>query len=94
MNGSPRSNVRLHIERLVLDGVPLRAGQSAKLRAAVEAELTRLLSAGSLAAGLAGGGAVPTIRTRDVSLADAGTPVEPSVLGERIARSVYGGIGQ
>ena len=32
-------NVNLHIERLVLDGIPLGPGQRPQLRAAVEAEV-------------------------------------------------------
>ncbi len=37
-------NINLHIERLILDGLPVEARDSALVRAAVESELSRLLS--------------------------------------------------
>ncbi len=37
-------NINLHIERLILDGLPVEARDSALVQAAVEAELGRLLS--------------------------------------------------
>lgn len=36
-------SVRIHIDRLVLDGFPVTAGQAKQLQAAVEHELSRLL---------------------------------------------------
>ena len=41
-------NIRLHIERLILDGLPVNSVQSPQVKAAVEAELTRLLTADGL----------------------------------------------
>ncbi len=41
-------NINLHIERLVLDGITLSPGESPLLKAAVEAELTRLLMSGGV----------------------------------------------
>jgi hypothetical protein len=37
-------NINVHIERLILDGLPVEACDSALVRAAVEAKLVRLLS--------------------------------------------------
>ena len=37
-------NINLHIERLILDGLPITRQQGPHVQAAVEAELTRLLS--------------------------------------------------
>lgn len=84
-------NVNLHIERLVLDGVPLAPGDRPLLRAAVEGELSRLLTEGGLSAGLRSGGAMPTVRANPMLIhGDA----NPSRMGQEIARSVYGGIGK
>lgn len=84
-------NIELHIERLILDGVAVEPGRSGALRAALEAELTRLLSAGGLSPDLAGGVALPRVSAGAVQL---GGEVEPAELGRQIAGSVYGGIGK
>jgi hypothetical protein len=84
-------NIELHIEQLILDGIAIAPGQRALLHAAVEAELTRLLTQGGLAEGLANGGALPSIRTGAIQLAPDG---DPQRMGTQIAQSVYGGIGQ
>lgn len=82
-------NVKLHIERLVLDGVDGN-GQPQLLQAAIEAELARLLAEGGLAAALGGGGAMPRIALPAIELAQG----EPAgAVGARIAGAVYGGIG-
>ena len=47
-----RPNIHLHIERLVLDGLPIDRGQGPHVQAAVEAELTRLLTENGLDATL------------------------------------------
>jgi hypothetical protein len=83
-------NIKLHIERLVLEGLPLGRSQGPLVQAAVEAELARLLSEGGLAAELAAGGAVPSVPAEGIKLAGGG----PGDMGRQIARSVYGGIGR
>jgi hypothetical protein len=82
-------NINLHIERLVLDGVNIAAGQRHLLRASMEAELTRLLTDGGLAPGLAQGVALPRLSASAMQL----TGNNPAQLGWQIAQSVYGGIG-
>lgn len=83
-------NINLHIERLVLDGVPLAPSGRPLLQAAVETELTRLLASGGLSDALQSGGALYNVRTAGIQLTgDAG----PARLGQQIAQSVYGGIG-
>ena len=52
-------NVKLHIDRLVLDGIDLETAQRPVLQAAVEAELGRLLAEGGVGESWAAGGAVP-----------------------------------
>jgi len=83
-------NIAVHIERLILDGLPIGPGQGALVQAAVESELSRLLTEGGLASNLQSGGAFANVRTNAIQLA-AGD--HPTRLGQQIARSVYGGIG-
>jgi hypothetical protein len=84
-------NINLHIERLILDGLPIEGLHGPLVQAAVEAELSRLLSAGGLHASLQSGIAVPSVRA-DVMSLNAGT--NPKQIGQQIARAVYGGIGR
>ncbi|WP_028580790.1 hypothetical protein [Desulfogranum japonicum] len=83
-------NINLHIERLVLDGLELGPGQGAKVQAAVEAELSRLLQEGGIAPGIQNGGELPSIRTKPLQVSSS---TSPNTLGVQIAQSVYGGIG-
>ena len=84
-------NINLHIERLVLDGVPVARGGEPLVRAAVEAELARLLAADGLAPSLLAGAALPHLRGGELQLAGAS---DSNQLGRQIARAVYGGIGR
>lgn len=84
-------NINLHIERLILDGVPVAQSQRPLLQAAIEAELANLLAADGLAPGLRAGGAVPQVRGSSIQLPGQASP---SDLGRQIARAVYGGIGR
>ena len=84
-------NIKIDIERLVLDGINLEAGQRAQLQAALETELARLLARGGVSPELRSGGAVSSLRARAIQLSREGSP---SHLGKQIARSVYGGIGE
>jgi hypothetical protein len=83
-------NVRVTIDRLVLDGIAVRPSQRPALRAAVEGELARLLAEGGVGPQWRGGGAVPQVAGGAVTV-----PAEedPALLGQRIAAAVYGGIG-
>lgn len=84
-------NIKLHIERLILEGLPVGPGQGALVKAAVEAELGRLLVDGGLARGLQSDGSLPNIRAGSIELHGKDNPVR---LGQEVARSVYGGIGE
>ena len=55
-------NMHLPTARLLQDGLPLGAGQSALGQAAVEAELERLLVQGGIAPSLQSDSAVPRVR--------------------------------
>lgn len=83
--------IRLHIERLVLDGLPLEAAHGPVVRAAVEAELTRLLAEGALAPDLRQGGTRAHARGADICTTLSSTPAS---LGQQIGRAIYGGIGK
>jgi hypothetical protein len=84
-------NINLHIERLILDGLNIGPDQGSFVKAAVETELSRLLSEGGLASGLQSGGALPNIRAGSLEL---NGNENPSRLGQEIARSIYSGIGE
>jgi hypothetical protein len=83
-------NIDLHIERLVLEGLPVTGSQGARVQAAVEAELARLLAERGLAASLQAGGAVPRLPGGALTLTLGGSPAQ---LGAQIAQSVYSGLG-
>ena len=80
-------NVDLHIERLVLDGVPLNRRQSVALKDALECELSRLLEHRGLAS--VAGISVPQLPVADIQLPPGSPPVQ---WGRQIARSLHAGI--
>jgi hypothetical protein len=82
--------IQLHIERLILEGLPVTRAQGALVQAAVEAELTRLLAERGLSQALQSGGAVPSLRARAIQLGPDGQLAQ---LGAQIGQAVYGGLG-
>jgi hypothetical protein len=84
-------NISVYIERLILDGMHLASGQGAKVKAAVEAELSRLLAEGGVESSLRSGGAFHKMPARPIRVSEE---IHPNRLGQQIARSVYGSIGQ
>ena len=83
-------NVRLHIDRLVLDGIDVGPADRPRLQAAVEQELARLIAAGGISPELAGGVALPSVRAPQITLAP---DAKSAQLGTAIAGAVYGGVG-
>jgi hypothetical protein len=83
-------SIKLHIERLVLDGLPVTRSQGPLVKAAVETELARLMAEGGLAQELASGGAVPSVRADGINSVGG----SPARIGRQIAKAVYGGIGK
>ena len=67
-------NIRIHIERLILDGLPITHSQGPLVQAAVEAELTRLFTENGLAESFRAGGAVPSIRADAIQLTSGSIP--------------------
>lgn len=82
-------NINLHIERLVLDGLPIERHEGPLVKAAVEAELGRLLADGGLSADLLTSGAHANVAAQAIQL---GAQTNATALGQQIARSLRGGI--
>ena len=85
-----RPNIHLHIERLILDGLPIERAQGPHVQAAVEAELSRLLTENGLTADLQAGGSMPSVNAAAIQLMPGHSPTQ---MGTQIAQSVYSGIG-
>jgi hypothetical protein len=83
--------IRFHIERLILDGLPVSWSQRHLVQRAVQRELTQLLAGGGLSEELRAGGAVPALRAGSIRL-EKGS--QPGSVGQKIAGAVYGGIGR
>lgn len=85
--------MRLHVERLALEGIALNGAERARLERAVIGELTRLLEAGQSSKQAPGAfvesGAVALLHGAAVPLA---TGRSTASLGVQVARSVYGAI--
>jgi hypothetical protein len=83
--------IRLHIERLVLDGVDVASSDSSKVRAAMEHELSRLIADHGLSPEMRTGGTMPSVKGGDIRLQPGAAPAK---LGRQVAAGVYGGIGR
>jgi len=83
-------NINLHIDRLILDGLPVATAQGPFVQAAVESEITRLLGADGLSASLCAGGALPSVASGTIQLSSNPGPVD---LGKQIATAVSGALG-
>ncbi|TYO63529.1 hypothetical protein FXV83_26860 [Bradyrhizobium hipponense] len=84
-------NIRLHIERLVLDGLRVNASDGALLKASLEAELGRLLSESGINSEIAAGGALPRLEAAPMQVRRGATPAQ---IGSGIAHSVFSGVGK
>jgi hypothetical protein len=82
--------MRVHIERLILEGLPASRAQGPQIGAAIQEELVRLLAAQGLTDELRGGITVPRIRAGVIQL---GAENQPAKLGNSIAQAVHEGIG-
>ena len=83
--------INIQIERLVLDRMPIEQQQRHLVKAAVEAELSRLLGANGLANNLMSGGAVPSLSVPTIQLGKDNSPI---TLGHQIGRAINGGLGK
>lgn len=84
-------SIRLHIDQLLLDGVAIPVSQQPALQAAVEAELSRLLTTHGLAPSLLQGGEIAPLQGPVMEIAPD-TP--PTQLGTQIAQAAFRRIGQ
>jgi hypothetical protein len=82
-------NINLHIERLVLEGVNIAAGEGHLLQNVVVTELTRILTDGGLSSSIAQGSGLPHISASGIQLKDGNNLTQ---IGQQIAQSVYGGL--
>jgi hypothetical protein len=83
-------NIKVHIDRLILEGLPVNATDGPGVRGAVETELTRLLTSGGVSPALQRG-AIPQVRAGSLQFSEHSAPDQ---LGQQIARCLYGGIGK
>ncbi len=81
------SSIHLHIDHLVLDGIPLNRRDGSALQFAIESELTRLLSEEGVAN--VSGGAVPHITAEPVQIL---AQPNSAHVGHQIANSIYSSI--
>ena len=79
-------SVRVRIERLVLEGLPLTRAQGEQVGAALEAELARLLAEGRLDPALLASVALPSLPAGSLRL---GGDASPARLGRQIARAIH-----
>lgn len=86
-----RMNINLHIERLILDGLPFETRHRTALRAEIEIELARLLTEKGVAANWQSGGATPSLRADAIQLT---AQSDAAQIGRQIAGSIYGSIGK
>jgi hypothetical protein len=84
-------NVRVHIDRVVLDGFDLDRANREALREALALALTERLVEGGLADRLGGGATVAALPSSTIAI----TPgAESRVVGAEVAGAIYGGIGR
>jgi hypothetical protein len=82
--------INVHIERLILDGLPIERRDGAAVQAAVEAELARLFHAGQLSPALRSSSMVAGLRAAFIELPES---VSPAGLGQQIAQAVHTSLG-
>ena len=84
-------NITVHIERLILDGIPLPQRHRPLVQVAMEEELARLLALDGLASDFQQSHVQQHVMAGVLEVKDND---EPTVLGRNIARALYKGIGK
>jgi hypothetical protein len=82
-------SINLHIERLILEGLPASDTQRPLIGAAVETELVRLLATGGLGPSLQSSALWPSLPANAIQL----IVNEPAQVGQQIAQAIFKGIG-
>ena len=85
---TPAADVRLRIDKVLLDGFP--AADRDGIAAALAAELSRLLTERGLPPALTAGGEVPSL---DGGAFDLDPGLDAEAIGRRVAGAVYDGMG-
>jgi hypothetical protein len=83
-------SLRIHVDRLVLDGFDYSSRDAAKLESALRAELSEQLGAGGLSQELRAGATVAALRPAEITLPEKPSPTQS---GRAIARAIQRGIG-
>lgn len=89
LTGTRGMRLRIRIDRVILDGVPIASAHAPSVRAAIESELGRLFTEHGLPDSLRRGGATPHLRAPDARVA----PGQPVRTGTHIAGAVYRRLG-
>jgi len=79
--------IKIHIARVLLEGLPITSAQGGQVRKVVESELARMPATGGLSEALHH--ATPQVRAPEFGLTPANTA---ATIGQQIANSVYSGI--
>ena len=87
VNTNQNYNISVHIEELVLDGLPVQ--DQNRITSAVQGELHRLLSQGELPAILKHNGSIGRLNGSSFQI-ERGATAE--VIGKQVAQSLYGGL--
>lgn len=83
-------NIQLHIERLILEGLPISTEQGPIVQAALESKLVQLLAARGLSPELSQSVAVPSMRLERTPIQTNHNPVQT---GHQIAAALMDGLG-
>jgi hypothetical protein len=82
---NPQPSIDLHIEELVLHGLPLSGSQGSVMQAAIQTELARLLTEKGL--NHVSASATPHLSAGSIQLPNDNKPAN---LGQQIAQAIYG----
>lgn len=82
--------IRLHVDKLIVDGLSTSSIGQPALRETVTAELDRLIREQGLGAHMKAAGEHRRMRGSDISVHDR---LSAQAIGREIAKSVYSGIG-
>jgi len=93
MRRPARTRVSVRIERLTLAGIALEGAEAKHMRAALEAELSRMLMTSDLAGVFASAGAAPSVAARDIQMPTARRGARATALGGVVAHSLFEAMG-
>ena len=83
--------IRVHIERLVIEGLPVPPGQRPLIRAALEAELADKLAASGPGPAMLADGTIPRLAAGTIHL---GPQPGAAALGRQIAGAIHTGLAR